>query len=124
MIIIISVCYVRYCVGCYTYSNVCHIIYIRFIVDILRLKNGFNASSIPKTYKDIKLNLIAEHNEESIVGEIQFILKPMLDNKKRNHELYEIKRLKDIIKMAASNKDTNNSVDNNDKKPEKLVSLK
>ena len=46
------------------------------------------------------MNLIISHNNESIISELQLLLNPMLKNKKKNHELYEIKRLKDIIKHS------------------------
>ena len=53
---------------------------------------------IPMEYRDIKMNVIISvwndklSKYESIVGEIQFLLKVMLDSKKRDHELYEIIR--------------------------------
>ena len=36
-------------------------------------------------------------DEKSIIGEVQFLLRPMLDNKNENHELYEIKRKQSMI---------------------------
>ena len=43
-------------------------------------------------YADIKLNILMEHNGMSMIVEIQYLLKCMLESKKRAHHLYEILR--------------------------------
>ena len=68
--------------------------------EIMRVKNGFHKligktgdDSIPSRYFDIKLNLIAtvfdSHTNEyiSLVGELQFLLEPMLRSKCKDHEV-------------------------------------
>ena len=76
------------------------------ILDILRIKNGF--ASIKKwdpndpndaRYCDIKFNISIcdKYINKRIIGEIQFLLKFVLDIKKKMHSLYEILRRREFV---------------------------
>ena len=72
------------------------------IKSILRIKNGFQHvhSKMPLNefnYCDIKMNVLIEYNKMSIVGEIQFLLKFMLDAKKIGHSFYALQRKKEYF---------------------------
>lgn len=71
------------------------------IISIIRLKNGFHPifSEINDienrkfvTYSDVKFNVVVNYQHKSIIGEIQFILSPMVEAKKKLHQLYEVER--------------------------------
>lgn len=72
------------------------------VVDVLRIKNGFEAIKNWKTwqdcgYVDIKLNILISDGRHAIIGEIQFLLKWLLDFKKRGHKLYGVKRRSPVV---------------------------
>ena len=48
-------------------------------------------------YRDIKCNVLIEYQKKRIIGEIQFILKFMLNAKKRDHKVYELKRKDELF---------------------------
>ena len=70
---------------------------------VLRIKNMFiknrerDSDNWMKQYGDIKFNVLIETSGASMIGEIQFLLKIHLDDKKRKHRLYEIKRNDEFI---------------------------
>ena len=80
------------------------------IIDIIRIKNGFNkeyvkyitndkyhSEFLPDGYLDIKMNVIASNAIKELIGEIQFLFLPMLDSQKLDDEFYEIKRIKEML---------------------------
>ena len=63
------------------------------IIKIVRCKNTFkNYVDDGPQCADIKLNVIIKGDTNNIVGEVQFLLKPMLNFKKKAHNLYSIQR--------------------------------
>eukprot|EP01084_Bolivina_argentea_P014176 26502_1 len=69
------------------------------VVDIIRCKNGWSiyAEEYP-TYTDIKLNvLVKSPNNQTIVTEVQLLLKLMSSFKKVAHKLYSIERRFELI---------------------------
>ena len=78
------------------------------IKKILRIKNGFlrnrmkiggNISNWLYNYADVKFNVLIESskNRMSLIGEIQFLLKLMVNDKKKRHKLYSITRQENFI---------------------------
>ena len=77
--------------------------------EIMRCKNGWKMQSIhyskitddgtpiPLKYRDMKFNVVFTKNETSIVGEIQFLIAPMLESKKKDHEFYDCIRNEPFI---------------------------
>ena len=71
---------------------------------IVRIKNGFdqfqNVSTLDDNqlnkfnYCDVKFNILIEWNSVRIIGEIQFLLKWMLEAKKLGHSIYSFVRNK------------------------------
>ena len=62
-------------------------------LEVVRMKNGFAAvRGIPQRYTDVKVNVAVRVEGEAVVGEVQFLLKPVLEAKLRAHELYELER--------------------------------
>ena len=73
------------------------------IIGIVRIKNGFTQySNKNRQYCDIKLNVLIKGKKNNIIGEIQFLLSPMLKFKKRQHSLYSIERQKTFIDESLS----------------------
>ncbi|ETO08676.1 hypothetical protein RFI_28712 [Reticulomyxa filosa] len=98
--------------------------------DILRIKNGYKAYVddtlkkiknsqtneseskndsiiIPERLSDIKFNIIVTLYDEnmkpiSLIGEIQILLKRMLQHKNKIHELYEIERIENFFTKCLS----------------------
>ena len=70
------------------------------IIGIVRIKNSFKNYSIKSQYCDIKLNVLIKGKINNIIGEIQFLLKPMLNYKKEHHSLYSIERQKEFFDEA------------------------
>ena len=73
------------------------------ITQIVRIKNQFYNYDKPtfNGYKDIKFNVVASYRRQSVIAEIQLICAPMIAIKKCTHELYEIKRVKDVFTQTA-----------------------
>ena len=75
------------------------------IKQVLRIKNMFieNKKDYPqewmKKYGDIKLNVLIEYNGASMIGELQFLLQCVLDDKKKKHKMYEITRNEEFINI-------------------------
>lgn len=78
------------------------------IQGIVRIKNDF--SQLPNnlrknlllsdcSYRDIKCNLLIEHNHVRMIAEVQFILKFMLDTKKKQHKIYSLLRKEDLFEQ-------------------------
>ena len=68
------------------------------IVDIVRVKNTFKEYiNDGVCYADIKFNVLIRGKNESLIGEIQFLLSDMNEFKKGSHRLYSITRTKDIF---------------------------
>ncbi len=53
-------------------------------------KRKLKKSSIINSYADIKANLLVEIGSKSLVCELQFLLKTMIEAKKLDHSLYEV----------------------------------
>eukprot|EP01084_Bolivina_argentea_P177116 306366_1 len=68
------------------------------IIGICRAKNGFKQYN-HKTpdYADIKLNVLIKGVKYNVVGEIQFMLKAMMNFKHSAHSLYSIIRRKEFV---------------------------
>ena len=76
------------------------------IQGIVRIKNDFSRlpNDLKKNlkledcgYKDIKCNILIEHNNVRLIGEIQFILTFMLETKKKQHKIYSLLRKEDLF---------------------------
>ncbi|ETO26220.1 hypothetical protein RFI_10917, partial [Reticulomyxa filosa] len=52
---------------------------------------------IPQVYKDVKLNILFTDAHQSIVTEVQFLLKAMSDFKQKGHPFYEISRQESFV---------------------------
>lgn len=91
--------------------------YAQCIKKIVRKKNGFasiddeswNMDLFLFDYKDVKLNIIVEHQGMRLIGEIQFIPKFMLEAKKKGHSVYGFVRKHDYFsKLSQLIKNSNN----------------
>ena len=72
------------------------------IIGIARSKNGFPEYLKVKQYADIKLNVVISNGmHTSIIGEVQFLLRSMINYKQRAHSLYAIQREEEFIKGSA-----------------------
>merc|ERR1712228_329563 len=72
------------------------------IIGIARSKNGFPEYLKKKQYADIKLNVVINNGmHTSIIGEVQFLLRSMINYKQRAHSLYAIQREEKFIKGSA-----------------------
>eukprot|EP01084_Bolivina_argentea_P194705 334116_1 len=68
------------------------------ITQILRVKNGWKEYSHNNpSYADIKFNVVIKGEYHSIIGEVQFLEKRMMDFKNKQHPLYSISRKKEFI---------------------------
>eukprot|EP01084_Bolivina_argentea_P022874 42541_1 len=70
------------------------------VVDIVREKNTFMEYTHDNPqYADVKFNVLIHHTKKniSIVGEVQFLLKTMMNFKKSAHNLYEITRNQEYV---------------------------
>ena len=76
------------------------------IKGIVRIKNDFNElpNNLEKDlllqdcgYRDIKCNVLIEHENTRLIGEIQFILSFMLNTKKKQHKIYALLRKKKLF---------------------------
>ena len=73
------------------------------IIKIVRCKNTFQKYvNDGAGYADIKLNVIIKGKTNNIIGEVQFLLEPMLKFKKRGHSIYSIQRQKSFVKTSLS----------------------
>ena len=73
------------------------------IIKIVRCKNTFqNYANEGPQYADIKLNVIIKGNSKNLIGEVVFLLNPMLIYKRKEHNLYSIKRQESFIKSSLS----------------------
>eukprot|EP01084_Bolivina_argentea_P093848 168718_1 len=74
-------------------------------LEIARIKNGFLASSENHGgYRDIKVNIsyYSSKHDRKMICEVQFILRPFLNFKKKAHKLYSINRQKIYFEMASN----------------------
>merc|ERR1712228_1111778 len=65
------------------------------IIAIARDKNGFIEYVKEAQYADIKLNVVIKGKHNSIIGEVQFLLRAMKEYKDKAHNLYAIQRKED-----------------------------
>merc|ERR1712228_443042 len=72
------------------------------IIAIARDKNGFIEYLEEAQYADIKLNVIIKGKHNSIIGEVQFLLRAMKEYKDMAHNLYAIQRKEEAIKSSVS----------------------
>ena len=79
------------------------------VIDVLRLKNGFNEildwnDINDANYVDLKLNVLIHDSftNINIIGEIQCLLKWLLDAKKFGHKVYNIVRRKEFLDNVSS----------------------
>merc|ERR1712228_757660 len=72
------------------------------IVAIARYKNGFVEYAKEAQYADIKLNVVIKGKHNSIIGEVQFLLRAMKEYKDKAHNLYAIQRKEEAIKSSVS----------------------
>ena len=72
------------------------------IIAIARGKNGFIEYVKEAQYADIKLNVVIKGKHNSIIGEVQFLLRAMKDYKDMAHNLYAIQRKEEAIKSSVS----------------------
>jgi len=70
-------------------------------VGIARSKNGFPEYLKVCQYADIKLNVVICGEQTSMIGEVQFLLRSMINYKKRAHALYAIQREEEFMKGSA-----------------------
>merc|ERR1712173_431801 len=72
-------------------------------IGIARDKNGFiEYVEESAQYADIKLNVIIKGRHNSIIGEVQFLLRAMKEYKDKAHNLYSIQRKEESIKTSVS----------------------
>jgi len=72
------------------------------IIAIARDKNGFIEYVKEAQYADIKLNVVIKGRHNSIIGEVQFLLRAMKDYKDKAHNLYAIQRKEEMMKGSVS----------------------
>lgn len=72
------------------------------IIGIARDKIIFMDYVKTAQYADIKLNVVIKGKHNSIIGEVQFLLRAMKDFKDKAHDLYAIQRKEEAIKDAIS----------------------
>merc|ERR1712087_738347 len=70
------------------------------IIGIARDKNGFIEYLKEAQYADIKLNVVIKGKHNSIIGEVQFLLRAMREYKDKAHNLYAIQRNEDAFKVS------------------------
>ena len=70
------------------------------IIGIARAKNRFIKYVKKPGYADIKLNVIIRGTVNNIIGEVQFLLKTMKIFKDKEHDIYDIKRMKSSIQNS------------------------
>merc|ERR1712228_121894 len=72
------------------------------IIAIARDKNGFIEYLEEAQYADIKLNVVIKGKHNSIIGEVQFLLRAMKEYKDKAHNLYAIQRKEETFKSSVS----------------------
>merc|ERR1719242_1736122 len=72
------------------------------IIAIARDKNGFKEYLEEAQYADIKLNVVIKGKHNSIIGEVQFLLRAMKEFKNKAHNLYGIQRKEESIRSSVS----------------------
>merc|ERR1712228_893186 len=72
------------------------------IIGIARDKNGFIEYMKEAQYADIKINVVIKGKHNSIIGEVQFLLRAMKEYKDMAHNLYSIQRKEETIKSSVS----------------------
>merc|ERR1712228_769243 len=72
------------------------------IIAIARDKNGFIEYLEEAQYADVKLNVVIKGKHNSIIGEVQFLLRAMKEYKEVAHNLYAIQRKEESIKGSVS----------------------
>ena len=72
------------------------------IIAIARDKNGFIEYVKEAQYADIKLNVVIKGKHNSIIGEVQFLLRAMKEYKDKAHNLYAIQRKEQAIRSSVS----------------------
>merc|ERR1712228_784030 len=70
------------------------------IIAIARVKNGFIEYIKEAQYADIKLNVVIKGKHNSIIGEVQFLLRAMKEYKEVAHNLYSIQRKEESFKVS------------------------
>merc|ERR1712228_63362 len=72
------------------------------IIGIARDKNGFVEYVKEAQYADIKLNVVIKGKHNSIIGEVQFLLRVMKEYKDKAHNLYAIQIKEEAITSSVS----------------------
>ena len=72
------------------------------IIAIARDKNGFKEYVKEAQYADIKLNVVIKGKHNSIIGEVQFLLRAMKESKDVAHNLYAIQRKEESLRSSVS----------------------
>merc|ERR1712176_462500 len=72
------------------------------IIAIARGNNGFIEYVKEAQYADVKLNVVIKGRHNSIIGEVQFLLRAMKDYKDKAHNLYAIQRKEESMNGAVS----------------------
>jgi len=72
------------------------------IIAIARGKNGFIEYVKEAQYADIKLNVVIKGKHNSIIGEVQFLLRAMKEYKNKAHNLYAIQRQEEGLRSSVS----------------------
>merc|ERR1712228_227416 len=67
------------------------------VIGIARNKNGFIEYLEEAQYADIKLNVVIKGKHNSIIGELQFLLRAIKEYKEVAHNLYSIQRKEEAI---------------------------
>merc|ERR1712228_12652 len=70
------------------------------IIGIARDKNGFIEYLKEAQYADIKLNVVIKGKHNSIIGEVQFLLRAMKEYKEVAHNLYSVQRKEESFKTS------------------------
>eukprot|EP01083_Nonionella_stella_P145583 456494_1 len=72
------------------------------IIGIVRCKNAFVGYAGRPGYADVKLNVLIRGTSNNIIGEVQFLLKTMIEYKIRAHNLYSIEREEEFMSGSAT----------------------
>merc|ERR1712228_745937 len=72
------------------------------IIAIAQNKNGFKEYLEEAQYADVKLNVVIKGKHNSIIGEVQFLLRAMKEYKDKAHNLYAMQRKEEAIKGSVS----------------------
>ena len=83
-------------------------------LQIARIKNSFSSTKASPAggYRDIKVNIVytsSTNTKKKMIGELQLLVLPFLNAKKKSHKLYAILRQQSFYQFVVGNADSNAS---------------